>query len=263
MLPCPPHCATSRPPCAQVRAQAREERVVVGDPVEGRGREDGVGLHAEVEGRRGRRRAGRRGRPGACAPPRSSRPRRRRRSRGRAAARSISGSVTRPEPQPASMTVSSPCSAQALEDLAPHRLHRRREAVVLGAAPGADLAHFSPRPTQAREEAHDPLPQHREHEPDAVHRLGRLRLDGGARRRRRRGRRRPARRTPPRPRRRPTRRRRRPPPAASRRRRGAPRAPPAPARTSASPAGTERSRASSAWRCPRSSRRARSAPGGR
>ena len=37
---------------------------------------------------------------------------------------------------------------QALEHLAAHRLHGRGQPVVVGAAPGAGLAHFSPRPTR-------------------------------------------------------------------------------------------------------------------
>ena len=42
MLPAPPHCATSRPPGRQDGGEVREQRVVVGDPVEGRGRQDRV-----------------------------------------------------------------------------------------------------------------------------------------------------------------------------------------------------------------------------
>ena len=42
MLPTPPHCATSRPPGRRTAARFAEQRVVVGDPVERRGRQDRV-----------------------------------------------------------------------------------------------------------------------------------------------------------------------------------------------------------------------------
>ena len=42
MLPTPPHCATSQPAGPEHGRQVREQRVVVGDPVERGGRQDGV-----------------------------------------------------------------------------------------------------------------------------------------------------------------------------------------------------------------------------
>ena len=42
MLPTPPHCATSRPPGRSDGGEVPEQRVVVGHPVEGRGRQDRV-----------------------------------------------------------------------------------------------------------------------------------------------------------------------------------------------------------------------------
>ena len=42
MLPVPPHWATSRPPGRMHGGEVPEERVVIGDPVEGGGREDRV-----------------------------------------------------------------------------------------------------------------------------------------------------------------------------------------------------------------------------
>ena len=50
MFPAPPHWATRRPPARRAPTQRGEQRVVVGDPVERRGREDDVdGVAAEVE----------------------------------------------------------------------------------------------------------------------------------------------------------------------------------------------------------------------
>ena len=54
MLPSPPHCATSRPPGAQRRVQPREQPLVVGDPVERRGREDRVERRSRARARAGR-----------------------------------------------------------------------------------------------------------------------------------------------------------------------------------------------------------------
>ena len=42
MLPAPPHWATSQPPGRGDGGEVTEERIVVGDPVEGRRREDGI-----------------------------------------------------------------------------------------------------------------------------------------------------------------------------------------------------------------------------
>ncbi len=118
MLPSPPHCATSRPPGRKRRVQAREQPLVVGDPVEGGRREDRVDglvqLQLEQVDQRARRRPA-----GARARRRPSTARRRRRSRGPRGRRSINASVMRPEPQPASSTVSSPRRAQTRQHLAP------------------------------------------------------------------------------------------------------------------------------------------------
>ena len=104
---------------------------------------------------------------------------------------------------------------QALEHLAAHRLHRAPTAGRSRRRSRSGPRSLLAAPDQAPEEAHDALPQHGEHEADAVHRLG--------------GRGRPAaapagrparrRRAPP-PRRR-RRLRRRPPPRRPRRRREA------------------------------------------
>ena len=127
MLPAPPHCATSRPPGRSDAGEVAEQRVVVGDPVERRGRED---------------RVDRRRRPAAAARPRSATANAtrspNRASRSRAAStidgdassattcpsgrRSASCSVTRPEPQPASSTVSSPRSGSRSRTFEPQRV---------------------------------------------------------------------------------------------------------------------------------------------
>ena len=49
MFPRPPHWATSRPPGFSVRRSAREQRVVVVDPVEGRVREHDVDRLGQIE----------------------------------------------------------------------------------------------------------------------------------------------------------------------------------------------------------------------
>ena len=123
MLPWPPHWATSRPPGRSAAASARTAR---------RGR----GSSGRPRRRRPRRRARRRqpqlergpaSRTSARASPSRSRGpcatisrRRRRRPRGRAEAGRAAGSVTRPVPQPASRTVSSPRSSSAVEDRLAH-----------------------------------------------------------------------------------------------------------------------------------------------
>ena len=52
-LPSPPHCTLSRPPGRSAAASAREQRVVVGHPVEGRVGEHRVDLLAVVQAQRG------------------------------------------------------------------------------------------------------------------------------------------------------------------------------------------------------------------
>ena len=264
MLPWPPHWATSRPPwrrCARRRAKSASWSAIQWKVAVER---IASACEAEVEGRRGRPRAARRGRPGARARRRSSRPTASTPITRPPGRRSSSASVTRPEPQPASMTVSSPVSGRRSSTSRPIASMGAGEPVVLGAAPGAGLAHFSPRPTRRAKKR-----TIRSHSTESTSRMPWTGLaacgwaagrggGGAARRGLRRGRLRGR--------------------AAGRRDGGvglragrldgAPRRaraarPPAPARRPASPAGTARSRASSAWRCPRSSRRARSAPGGR
>ena len=135
MFPSPPHCATSRPPGRSARAQAREESLVVGYPVEGRRREDRVDRLLELQLEQV-------GHAQLHAPGRAS---------SRAASiidgdsstaitlprgsRSISASVTRPEPQPASSTVSSPDSSSRSQHRSAHRLHDRRHPVIARPVP--------------------------------------------------------------------------------------------------------------------------------
>ncbi len=145
MLPSPPHCATSRPPGRSAASQAAKEKIVVGDPVERRGRDDRVELLVEIqleqvddadvrcltESLLGRVCTIEADWSTAITRPRGS--------------RSISAWVMRPEPQPASSTSSSPVSSRRDEHLEPERLHRPGDAVVAGAIPGADLRHTSVR----------------------------------------------------------------------------------------------------------------------
>ncbi len=49
MLPSPPHCATSLPPSRSAARRRSEQTVVIGDPVEGRRREDRVERLLELE----------------------------------------------------------------------------------------------------------------------------------------------------------------------------------------------------------------------
>ena len=99
-------------PRPQRAPQRGEQRVVVGDPVERRGREDDVdGLAAEVEadevGDAQSASSPRRVRAASIIEADTSTPITRPRG-----TRSISSSVSRPEPQPASSTVSSPRSSR-------------------------------------------------------------------------------------------------------------------------------------------------------
>ncbi len=110
---------------------------MVGDPVEGGGREDRVDGLGRARARPGRTRTPRRGRRGACG------------SRSTIAAlpstattapfgtRSSSTSVTRPVPQPASSTRSSPAQVEPVDDVARHRELRVGDAVVGGGVPFA------------------------------------------------------------------------------------------------------------------------------
>jgi hypothetical protein len=109
----PPAALRDETPAVAERApQRREERVVVGDPVERRRREDGVDpLGSEVErgevATRSSARSPRRSRAASIIDAEASTPMTRPCSR-----RAASASVTRPEPQPASSTVSSPRSGR-------------------------------------------------------------------------------------------------------------------------------------------------------
>ena len=159
MLPAPPHWATSRPPGPEDRGEVAEQRVVVGDPVERRGREDRVDRRpaegqrrAEVgdDVRRPGRRTGARRARGPRRPSPASRRAAMTRPRGR---RSRSSSVTRPVPQPASRTVSSPAQRQPVEDDRAPAGHRVGDAVVGGGRPSraARVAarHRQPTPADA------------------------------------------------------------------------------------------------------------------
>ena len=125
-----------QPPAGpQRRVQAGEQRVVVGHPVEHGVGEGGVHRLVELElGQVGLEHGG------AVvqvlrAPARPSRARRRPPSRGRAGRRSSSSLVTRPLPQPASSTVSSPSSGSRSSTFrGPLRLGRG-DAVVGRARP--------------------------------------------------------------------------------------------------------------------------------
>ncbi len=94
MLPTPPHWATSQPPGRRTAARLREQRVVVRDPVERRGRQDRVHRLVERErlarGPRRGTRPGRRSGRAARARARPSPPSRRGRRRGRRGRRSAS-----------------------------------------------------------------------------------------------------------------------------------------------------------------------------
>ena len=110
MLPRPPHWATRRPPGCRVAEQRGEQRVVVVDPVEGGVGEDRVDRLGQRPARPG---PGTARSPGRRAPPRRARPStapRRPRTRGPRAPGRPASPVTRPEPQPASSTTSSPSS---------------------------------------------------------------------------------------------------------------------------------------------------------
>ena len=139
-LPAPPHCALSRPPGRSAAASAREQRVVVGDPVEDRVGEDGVDRLAVVERERRAGRPGARRRVGRAAPRARGRPSpasastATTRPRGR---RSSSSRVTRPEPQPASSTVSSPRSSRRSRTSRAHATCGLGDPVVGVRVPGA------------------------------------------------------------------------------------------------------------------------------
>ena len=126
MLPTPPHWATSRPPGRSHRGEVREQGVVVGDPVEGRGRQDRVDRPFDRQrARRGRRRRTRPGRRTRQPLARGLDHRRRTVERDDPAARaaaSASSSVTRPLPQPASRTRSSPSSGSRSSTTDPQRV---------------------------------------------------------------------------------------------------------------------------------------------
>ena len=53
MLPCPPHCATSRPPGRRTEARCRNSASWSGDPVEGRRGQDRVDARVAQRQRRG------------------------------------------------------------------------------------------------------------------------------------------------------------------------------------------------------------------
>ena len=143
-LPAPPHWATSCPRAAAPRAGGRTA-LVVGDPVEDGVREHGVDRLVELErGQVGLEDGG------AVAERRARlrdhrRARRPRRSRGRAGSRSSSSRVTRPLPQPASSTVSSPAARAGRAPVSAHRHLRTRDAVVGRARPSRGLARRSQR----------------------------------------------------------------------------------------------------------------------
>ncbi len=143
MFPTPPHWATSRPPSRS--AARRRANSVAWSAIQWnvaveriastvRPPRSRVVRSATTSSRSGR--APRRSRAAAIIDAEPSTPITRPRGR-----RSSSASVTRPEPQPASRTVSSPRERQALEHRAPHRLHRRREAVVVRPVPVASDRH--------------------------------------------------------------------------------------------------------------------------
>ena len=122
-LPSPPHCASMRPPgrrAANRRWNSRSWSRIQWKMAFEKMRVDGlveieleqVG-HEELDAVAERRRAAR-------APPRPSTARRRRRSRGPPARRSRISFVTRPLPQPASSTVSSPPARGARAPRAAH-----------------------------------------------------------------------------------------------------------------------------------------------
>ena len=60
MLPSPPHCATSCPPGRSAACRRAKQPIVIGDPVEGRGREDRIHGLVQLELEQVRRRACRR-----------------------------------------------------------------------------------------------------------------------------------------------------------------------------------------------------------
>ena len=156
MLPAPPHCATSRPPGRRTRGEVREQRVVVGDPVERRRRQDRVDRRGSIGSGRPRSATDVRHpipepAPAARALPRPSTARRRARPRARRAGARASCSVTRPEPQPASSTVSSPRERQPVEDGRAPAGHRVGDAVVGRAVPVVrPCARPAAQPTAAR-----------------------------------------------------------------------------------------------------------------
>ena len=119
-LPSPPHWATRRPPGRSAARRRAEEPVVVGDPVEGRGREDEVDRLVELQLGEVGDAGSRRGRRAARAPSRPSPRSRRPRSRCPCGSRSSSSAVTRPEPQPASSAASSPRSSSRSSTSIPH-----------------------------------------------------------------------------------------------------------------------------------------------
>ena len=122
----------SRPPGRSHDATRVEERLVVGDPVEGRGREDDVHRLGEPRARAGR--SGSRSTSGPQPRPRLLDHRRRAVDADQPAAasgrRSSRSSVTRPQPQPASSTVSSPRRSRAVEHRGPPLQLRVADPVV-------------------------------------------------------------------------------------------------------------------------------------
>ena len=119
---------------AERRGQALEEPVVVGDPVEGGGREDRVDGLVQLQ----LEQVGDEHLDARAEPlPRLLDHRGRAVDGDDVAARQPlhSAAVTRPVPQPASSTRSSPSQLEAVEHLAPHRLQRRGDALVGGGVP--------------------------------------------------------------------------------------------------------------------------------
>ena len=146
MLPSPPHCATSAP--------ARPQRVVEAARTGDRDRGSSGRRRSRTPRRPARRARGRAGRRPEARPGRAEAPARpldhrlrarRPRSRCPAGSRSTSSAVTRPVPQPASSTISSPAQRQALEDLGRPLDLRLRDAVVHVRVPLAGLRRARPR----------------------------------------------------------------------------------------------------------------------
>ena len=134
MLPSPPHCATSLPPGAAPRAGARTAA---------RGRRSSGRSRSRGSRRRARRARARAGRPRAGRPPAQplaggvdhrGRLVDRDHVPARAGARSAPA-VIRPEPQPASSTVSSPCSSRRSSTARPSASIVPGDAVVAGSVP--------------------------------------------------------------------------------------------------------------------------------